>query len=68
MSKSISAALLVIGIVLTLWGISASDSVGSGFSRIFTGAPTDKTVWLLVSGVLAGIVGLFGVLRAARQG
>ncbi|MEN9675200.1 MAG: hypothetical protein RIS76_1096 [Verrucomicrobiota bacterium] len=68
MNKSISAALLVIGIVLTIWGISASDSVGSGISRIFTGAPTDKTVWLLVGGVLAGVVGLFGVLRAARQG
>lgn len=68
MNKSISIALLVIGVVLTVWGISASDSVGSGVSRFFTGAPTDKTVWLLVSGILVGIVGLFGVVRGVREG
>jgi len=68
MNKSISVALLVVGVVLTVWGISASDSVGSGFSRFFTGAPTDKTVWLLVSGILVGIVGLIGVVRGVREG
>ncbi len=68
MNKSISIALLVVGVVLTVWGISASDSVGSGVSRFFTGAPTDKTVWLLVSGILVGIVGLFGVVRGVREG
>lgn len=68
MNKSISIALLVVGVVLTVWGIGASDSVGSGVSRFFTGAPTDKTVWLLVSGILVGIVGLFGVVRGVREG
>ena len=68
MNKSISIALLAVGVVLTVWGISASDSVGSGVSRFFTGAPTDKTVWLLVSGILVGIVGLFGVVRGVREG
>lgn len=68
MNKGISIALLVVGVVLTVWGISASDSVGSGVSRFFTGAPTDKTVWLLVSGILLGIVGLFGVVRGVREG
>lgn len=68
MNKSISIALLVVGVVLTVWGISASDSVGSGVSRFFTGAPTDKTVWLLVSGILVGIVGFFGVVRGVREG
>lgn len=68
MNKGISVGLLVIGVVLTIWGISASDSVGSGVSRLFTGAPTDRTVWLLVSGILAGVVGLFGVLRGSRAG
>jgi len=42
MNKGIGIALLIIGIVLIVYGINASDSASSGFSRIFTGAPTIK--------------------------
>lgn len=57
MNKAIGLALLVVGIVLIIFGISASDSFGSDVSRFFTGAPTDKSMWLLLSGVAATIVG-----------
>lgn len=66
MNKGISVALLVVGVVLIVWGLNASDSVSSEVSRLFTGSPTDKTVWLLVGGIVAGVVGLFGVLRGGR--
>lgn len=66
MSKGTSIALLVIGLVLTGYGLSASDSFGSSVSRLFTGAPTDKTVWLLIGGVAALIIGVFGLLRGAK--
>ena len=67
MNKPVSLVLLIGGIVLIIYGISASDSVGSSFSRIFTGAPTDKTIWLLVGGIAAAIIGLFGLMRGSRS-
>jgi len=62
MNKIISLALLAAGIVLIVIGMNASNSVGSSFSRIFTGSPTDKTVWLLIGGVAAAAVGAFGLI------
>lgn len=62
MNKILSIALLVGGLVLITIGMNASNSVGSGFSRIFTGSPTDKTIWLLIGGVAAAAIGAGGLL------
>ena len=66
MNKGISVALLVVGIVLIVWGVSASESFSSDVSRAFTGSPSDKAVWLLGGGIVAAIVGLFGLFRGAK--
>ncbi len=66
MNKSISFALLVGGIILLIYGASASDSIGSSFSRFFTGSPTDKTVWLIIGGSVATAVGAAGMLRGSK--
>jgi hypothetical protein len=66
MNKPLSLALLIAGVILTIYGISAADSIGSDLSRAFTGAPTDKAVWFLVGGIVAGIVGLVGLFRGRR--
>jgi hypothetical protein len=67
MNKAISLALLVGGIVLIIYGISASDSLSSSFSRFFTGSPTDKTMWLLIGGIVAAVAGLFGLFRGSKS-
>ena len=67
MNKAISLALLVGGIVLIIYGISANDSTASGLSRFFTGNPTDKTMWLLIGGTVAAVAGLVGVLRGSKS-
>jgi hypothetical protein len=67
MNKPASLALLVVGIVLIIYGISAGDSIGSNLSEAFTGAPTDKTIWLLIGGIVCGITGLIGVLRGGSK-
>ena len=67
MNRIISLALLVGGIVLIIYGISASDSISSSFSRFFTGNPTDKTMWLLIGGAVAAAAGLVGVLRDSKS-
>jgi hypothetical protein len=66
MNKPIGIALLVVGIALIVYGINASNSVGSDFSRIFTGAPTNKSMWLLLGGIASSVVGVVMTLRPAR--
>ena len=67
MNKPISLALLVGGIILIVYGVAASDSNASGISRFFTGNPTDKTMWLLIGGAIATIVGGSGLLRGSKS-
>ncbi|MEO6568172.1 MAG: DUF3185 family protein [Opitutaceae bacterium] len=67
MNKPVSLALLVGGIILIIYGVSAADSIGSGFSRLFTGAPTDKAMWLLIGGIVAAVLGLVGVVRGSKS-
>ena len=67
MNKIISLVLLVGGIALIVYGINASDSISSSFSRFFTGNPTDKTIWLLIGGTAATVVGLVGMLRGSKS-
>lgn len=66
MNRPISLALLIGGIVLLVYGFAASDSIGSEFSRFFTGSPTDKTMWLLVGGAVVTVVGAVGFLRGSK--
>lgn len=66
MNKIVSIILLVIGVVLIIYGINASESVSSGFSRLFTGAPTDRTLWLLIGGAVMAAVGAGGLFSGRR--
>jgi hypothetical protein len=66
MNKALSLALLGIGVVLLVLGVNASDSISSSFSRLFTGEPTDKTVWLLIGGCVATLVGLGGLRTGSK--
>ncbi len=67
MNKPISLALLIGGIILIIYGISANDSAASGFSRFFTGNPTDKTMWLLIGGGIAAAVGASGLFFGSKS-
>ena len=63
MNKAVSLAILAGGILLLIFGVSASESLSSDFSRFFTSSPTSKAIWMLVGGVVATIIGLVGLLR-----
>jgi hypothetical protein len=66
MNKTISIVILIAGIALLVFGISATDSFSSDLSRLFTGSPTNKAIWLLISGAVISAVGAIGLLRGAR--
>lgn len=66
MNKLVFLALLVVGVVLVVLGVIESDSISSDFSRLFTGEPTDKAVWLLIGGGVATVGGLAGLARGSK--
>ncbi|HWD19427.1 MAG TPA: DUF3185 family protein [Verrucomicrobiae bacterium] len=68
MNKALSIGVLIAGVVLIVFGVSASNSFGSSVSRAFTGAPTDKAVWMLVGGIIMAVAGLVFTLRGSRNG
>lgn len=67
MNKGLGIALLVVGIGLIAYGLNASDSFTSGVSRAFTGAPTNKTLWLLLGGIASAIVGGVTMFFSSRK-
>ena len=66
MSKPISLIFLTAGIVLVIYGINATNAFNSEVSRFFTGAPTDQAIWMLIGGIVAAGLGLFGLTRSAK--
>ena len=67
MNNTVSFALLVGGVVLIAFGIAAIDSFSSDVSRFFTGAPTDKAIWMLIGGIILTLAGLSGVTITSRR-
>ena len=59
MNKPFGIALVVVGVALIVFGISASESFSSDVSRFFTGTPTNHSVWLLIGGLGCACAGLF---------
>jgi hypothetical protein len=66
MNRIASVVLLILGVALLACGWDAYHSVGSGVSRLFTGAPTDRALWLLIGGGLATVAGLGGLSRGPK--
>jgi len=66
MNKIVFLALLIGGVVLAVLGFNATHSFNSDVSRFFTGSPTDKAIWMLIGGVVAGLIGIVGLLRRSK--
>lgn len=62
MNKITSLSIFAAGVILLVFGLNSADSAASSVSEVVTGAPTDKSIWLIVLGViglLSGAAGLF---------
>ena len=58
MQKSIAVALIAVGVVLLVFGYDASQSISSEISRVVTGSPSDRALWLLGGGAAATAAGV----------
>jgi hypothetical protein len=67
MTKAISVALILGGVVLLYFGGQAFHSLSSDVSRVFTGSPTNKAIFLIAGGVVATLAGLIGITTSAGK-
>jgi multisubunit Na+/H+ antiporter MnhB subunit len=67
MNNIVGLALFAIGIVLLIFGFNESQSFSSDVSRFFTGNPTDRSIWLVVGGAAAVVLGLVMAIRGQRS-
>lgn len=55
--RILGIVFLVIGVVLLIIGLNASDSVADQISETFTGKFTDSTTWYILGGIGLAVVG-----------
>lgn len=67
MGKAISLALLAGGVVLLYFGGQSFHSFSNEVSRVFTGAPTNRTIYLIAGGVVATLAGLTGLVVSGKR-
>ena len=67
MNKAVGIALLAVGIMLIIFGVNASNSFNSDVSRFFNNRPTNETIWFLIGGVVACVVGVVALLRGPKS-
>jgi hypothetical protein len=67
MNNIIGLAILALGIVLLIFGFNESHSFSSDVSRVFTGNPSDRSIWFIAGGAVAVIVGIFLALSARKS-
>lgn len=65
MNKFVPLFLLIAGTMLLAFGISAAESMGSEISEIIHGAPSDKSIWLILAGTAGILLGGIALLRRA---
>jgi hypothetical protein len=67
MTRAISLALIVGGVVLLYFGGQSYHSIANDVSRALTGSPTNKTIWLIAGGVVATLAGLIGFASSGKR-
>jgi len=68
MNTAIGIALMAAGLLLLVFGFNESHSFTSDVSRAFTGSPTDRSMWMLIGGAVAAVLGIAMVFMGRRRG
>ncbi|MCP3727366.1 DUF3185 family protein [Paraburkholderia sp. CNPSo 3272] len=67
MAKAISIALIACGVVLLYFGGQSLHSFANDMWRLFTGAPTNRTILLIGGGIAATLAGITGLAMSGRR-
>jgi Protein of unknown function (DUF3185) len=67
MKKLFGLAALIVGIVLFCLAYNSSHSAAADVSRAVTGSSTNKTIRLVLGGIVATLLGFAGLLGGANK-
>src|SRR3569832_1584687 len=67
MHKALSFAFLAAGIVLAIFGANEMNSFSSEISRMFTGVPTNRALWMSTGGIVLFVLGAGSLLLNSRK-
>jgi hypothetical protein len=65
--RFVSFVLLTAGIALIVCAVYATDSLQSDFSRFVDGVPKEKSIWLMIGGIVIGSLGARGLIRGKNS-
>jgi hypothetical protein len=65
--RIIGLALLALGVVLMIFGFTATDTLGEQASKVFFGRYTNETMAMIVGGIVSAVVGLCLTVFGARK-
>jgi drug/metabolite transporter (DMT)-like permease len=65
--RIVGIALAVVGLILLFFGLNQADSPVDQFSELLTGRYTDQTMWYIIGGVAALVVGVLVALFGVRS-
>jgi len=66
-NRIVGIVLVIIGVSLLVVGLNASHSMVDQVSNTIRGRFTEATVWYIIGGVAAGILGLLMLLFGRRD-
>ena len=64
--RVIGIVCLVVGVILWITGLNASDSAADRWSNFFTGHFTDTTTWYILGGIGLALFGLLTTIFGGR--
>lgn len=62
-TKLAGIVLLVVGVILLYFGWQSSESLGDQLTETMTGRFTDETMFFIIGGAIAVVVGLYLSVR-----
>jgi Na+/phosphate symporter len=65
--RIVGIGLLVIGLGLLFFGLQATDTLTEELHETVTGRYTDETIWYLIGGAAAAVVGLLLTLFGGKR-
>ncbi len=63
----IGVVALVLGVMLLVWGHQSAEAINSEVTNLFTGHPTNRTMYFYAGGAALAIYGALQVAFAAKQ-
>jgi len=66
MQRTIGAICLIIGIVLLVRGHDLAQSLGSQVQQVFTGAPSNRSTYFYIGGIVLVVFGASQIIWPAK--